>query len=146
MKLTGAGVLLADWSLEGVPGGLATDGGIVYVTFGEYIRKYTSDGTFLTQWDSGTQYPHGIDIDADNNVYVSDVTNDRMMKFTTDGTLLAQWGTLGSGNGQFNNPEASPWTPQAMLRGGLGQPASRSLATFRLRHSHHVGPPQQHYR
>jgi len=105
MKFNGTGVLLTNWPMSDVPGGLATDAaGNVYATLGEHVLKFTSDGAFLTQWSGGSQHLHGIAIDAADHVYVSDVSNDRILKYTTDGTLLAQWGSLGSGDGQFNDP------------------------------------------
>ena len=104
-KFTGTGVLLTDWSLSSLPDGLATDTfGNVYATLGGYIQKFTSDGAFLTRWGSASESLYGIAIDVDNNVYVSEVVNDRIQKFTTEGTLLAQWGSFGSGDGQFNDP------------------------------------------
>ena len=42
--------------------------------------------------------------DAAGNVYVADISNQRIQKFTAAGAYITQWGSLGGGNGQFNNP------------------------------------------
>lgn len=104
-KFTGSGVLVTGWTLSYLARGLAIDAaGNVYATLGGSIGKFTTDGALLTQWSGGSESVHGIAIDADNHVYVSDVRNDRILKFSSEGTLLAQWGTFGSGDGQFNDP------------------------------------------
>jgi hypothetical protein len=48
--------------------------------------------------------PRGIDSDAQYNLYVADVANNRIQKFDSAGNFLLAWGTTGSGNGQFNSP------------------------------------------
>jgi len=48
-----------------------------------------------------------VAVDGSGNVYVVAPGNrNRIQKFTSDGTYLTQWGTLGTGNGEFNNPVA----------------------------------------
>ena len=87
--------------------------GNVYVadTGNGRVQKFTSDGTFLTQWGSGGSepgqfdYPQGIAVDGRGNVYVADTWNHRVQKFTSDGTFLTQWGRGGSGPGQFDYPQ-----------------------------------------
>jgi sugar lactone lactonase YvrE len=107
-KFTETGVLLTTWTYpmwsEPLLGLATAAAGTLYATQGGFIKKYASDGTFLSQWGAGTAWLHGIAIDAADNVYVSDVTNDRIQKFTSEGTLLAQWGSLGSRDGEFNDP------------------------------------------
>ncbi len=74
------------------------------------IEKFSSTGTYLTQWGgSGTNTgqldgPVGIAVDSSNNVYVADDYNNRIEKFSSSGASLTQWGSLGSGNGQFGQP------------------------------------------
>src|SRR5581483_44060 len=41
---------------------------------------------------------------AKQNVYVTDVGNNRVERFTSNGLFVSQWGSIGSGPGQFNNP------------------------------------------
>src|SRR5262249_41255511 len=49
-------------------------------------------------------YPRGMALDPAGNIYVSDISNNRIQKFTSAGVYLTQWGALGAGNGQFDNP------------------------------------------
>jgi hypothetical protein len=97
------------------PGGVATDGaGNVYVadTYNHRIQKFTSTGTYLTQWgtagsgDGQLIEPTPVATDGAGNVYVGDSGNNRIQKFTSGGTYLTQWGTAGSGDGQFFDPIA----------------------------------------
>lgn len=66
--------------------------------------------TFLTKWgsfglpDGQFNGPFGIATDSADNVYVSDIGNDRIQKFTSSGTFLTQWGSEGTANGQFSGP------------------------------------------
>ncbi|RME46954.1 MAG: hypothetical protein D6791_07020 [Chloroflexi bacterium] len=45
-----------------------------------------------------------IAVDAQDNVYVTDPENYRVIEFDHEGKLLAVWGDFGSGAGQFNLP------------------------------------------
>ena len=75
------------------------------------LRSSPAAATYLTQWEhpygSGNgqfEYPYGIAVDSANNVYVTDVPNNRVEKFTSSGNYLTQWGSAGNGNGQFDLP------------------------------------------
>lgn len=48
--------------------------------------------------------PFGIAIDSNDNVFITDVNDDKVQKFDSDGTYITSWGTTGSGNGQFDGP------------------------------------------
>jgi uncharacterized protein (TIGR03663 family) len=48
--------------------------------------------------------PGGMTIDAQGNIYVTEVANHRVQKFDPEGNLLAQVGGQGSGDGQFFEP------------------------------------------
>ena len=87
--------------------------GNVYVadTGNHRVQKFTSTGTYLTQWGSnGTangqfDYPRGVAIDpTSGSVQVVDWGNHRVQRFTSGGTYLTKWGTNGTGNGQFQYP------------------------------------------
>jgi hypothetical protein len=67
-----------------------------------FVRSWGSKGTDEGQFDG----PSGIAIDSSNNVYVTDLFNNRIQKFTADGTFITSWGSKGHGVGQFNNPSA----------------------------------------
>lgn len=45
--------------------------------------------------------PYGLATDSEGNLYVSDLTNSRVVKFDKDGNAAGKWGGEGSGNGQF---------------------------------------------
>lgn len=74
------------------------------------IRKFTSEGTFITKWGSegsaDGQFSTASDVAVgpDGSVYVADGGNNRIQKFTSDGTFASKWGSQGSANGQFNGP------------------------------------------
>src|SRR5690606_11940741 len=54
--------------------------------------------------------PSGIGdlgFDADGNLYVFDLLNNRVQKFAPDHSFLLEWGTAGSGNGQFDEVTGS---------------------------------------
>ena len=53
------------------------------------------DGQFLT--------PAGIAIDKDDNIYVTEIGNNRIQVFDKNGTFITKWGKEGSGNGEFGN-------------------------------------------
>jgi streptogramin lyase len=79
--------------------GVDSSGNVYVSDDGDHrIQKFTSTGTFLTQWGSyGTEDgqfdgPQGIAADSSGNVYVADLGNCRIQKFTYDGTFLAKWG------------------------------------------------------
>jgi len=96
------------------PEGIAIDSaGNVYVvdTGNNLVQKFTSAGTFVTQWGgagSGNgqfNKPVGIALDSTGNVYVADMDNNRIQVFTSGGTFVTKWGgTFGSQNGLFEWP------------------------------------------
>ncbi|HEX5904709.1 MAG TPA: SBBP repeat-containing protein [Candidatus Nitrosocosmicus sp.] len=96
------------------PSGIAVDslGNVYVVDSGNHrIRKYDSNGKFITNWGSkGTgdgrfEYPLDIAIDSSSgDVYVSDPPNYCIQKFDCNGKFITKWGSYGSENGQFNHP------------------------------------------
>jgi streptogramin lyase len=76
------------------------------------IKKFTSDGQFITKWgsygsgDGEFDEPIGIAANDTGNVYVVDAGNNRIQKFTMDGLFVAQWGSYGSGDVEFNEPNS----------------------------------------
>jgi DNA-binding beta-propeller fold protein YncE len=50
--------------------------------------------------------PAGIAIDKNDNVYVVDTLNFRIIKFDRDGNIITEWGKQGSGEGEFSSPKA----------------------------------------
>ena len=100
------------------PQGVALDSSNnVYVADAEIhgVEKFDSSGNYLTQWGGegsgdgqfsspGYLGPVGLAVDSSNNVYVADLSNDRIEEFDSNGNYLTQWGGYGSGNGQFILP------------------------------------------
>lgn len=66
-----------------------------------HVLTFGSFGSLNGQFNA----PSGIDLDASNNLYVTDTDNQRIQKFTSTGTFLLKWGTPGAGDGQFSIPE-----------------------------------------
>ncbi len=95
------------------PSGVAVDSHEnVYVadTDNRRVQKFTSSGTYLTQWGSegvgNGQFdrPYKIAVDQDDNIYVADTYNNRIQVFDSEGAYLTQWGSYGTGVGQFSYP------------------------------------------
>ena len=135
-KLDSSGVVAAMWGDAGsgegqfnTPHGIAVDSDSdVYIadTLNHRIQKFDSNGSFIEKWgsycdveaeglddcDGKFNYPSGIDVDSDGNVYVADYLNNRIQKFNLEGEFLDKWGSFcdvvdeGSDgcNGQFNHP------------------------------------------
>ena len=90
---------------EGKPFHLPTDLGIdsagnLYIADGygnTQVHKYASDGTFIKSWgapgDGPGEFvlPHGVRVDPNDRVMVSDRTNNRIQFFDTDGNYLMEW-------------------------------------------------------
>ncbi len=124
-KFSSDGRFILSWGSYGsgqgefvAPSDTAVDSdGNVYVTDTSNFRiqKFTTEGVFIKEWgefgkEPGSfSTPRGIAVDDQGNVYVTenDVTffdNHRVQKFTGDGLFVTGWGSLGSGEGEFNNP------------------------------------------
>ena len=54
------------------------------------------DGSLISSWGAATfRMPHGLSIDADDNVWVTDVARNQVLKFSHDGELLMALGEDG---------------------------------------------------
>ncbi len=66
---------------------------------------------YQTQWGTSGggngqfNNPLGITTDANENIYVTDSSNNRVQVFDAHGNYLSQWGGSGGGIGQFNQPQ-----------------------------------------
>jgi len=113
---------LTKWGSEGSgPGQFMGQNDVVPSEEGNYIfvpdyenhrvQKFTSNGTYVIEWGSGSESsadgefdnPHSVDVDSSGNVYVSDKDNHRIQKFSSNGTFITKWGTEGVGDGQFTH-------------------------------------------
>lgn len=79
------------------------------------VAKWGTLGTGQGEFNT----PVGVATDADGNVYVADVGNNRIQKFSSSGNFLLSWGSSGSGNGQFGQvlqvtvgPDGSVYTTE----------------------------------
>ncbi len=72
------------------------------------VLVFDRDGKFLRSWgDDHIDTPHGLRIDPDGNVWLTDIGNHLVMKFDPEGKLLLSLGKKGEpGNkpDQFNQP------------------------------------------
>ncbi len=77
-------------------------------TYGVRVEKYSRDGEFISQWgaEAGSgngqlQRPSAIVVDAEGNVYITEMANARVQRFDSSGKFLTKWGASGEGNGLF---------------------------------------------
>jgi RHS repeat-associated protein len=54
--------------------------------------------------DGEFSHPGGMVVDANGDLWVADVGNDRVQKLDDEGNFLSSFGSTGSGNGQFDGP------------------------------------------
>lgn len=89
------------WSISGqqVRGILYQDGKI-YCVLDNTIRVYSTNGTLVTNFGTGS-FMHYITF-VDGRFYVTDYSQNRVFVYSTNYTLLFQWGGYGSGNGFFD--------------------------------------------
>ena len=77
------------------------------ITTQEFLLDIGSPGS----GDSQFLWPGGLAVDDQENLYVTDQAISKVVIFTKDGEFVGKWGNLGSGDGQFDKPPASPSTP-----------------------------------
>ena len=74
------------------------------------ITKCTLDQDFIWEnrgegfCDGQSPWPSSVDLDSNENVYVSDDYTNRIHIFDNDGNQLGSWGTAGSRDGELNGP------------------------------------------
>ncbi len=73
--------------------------------------KYTSDGTYITEWGSlGSnpgefREPHGLAMDSQGRLFVADRGNNRIQIFDQDGNWLESWTQFSRPSGIFIDGE-----------------------------------------
>ena len=90
-----------------MPAGIAVnDAGEIFIADGyanARVHKFTADGKLIMSWgdpgsgDGQFNLPHGVWIDRQGRVLVSDRENDRVQVFTQDGKFVSSWPTKLSG-------------------------------------------------
>ena len=92
------------------------------------IEKFSSNGTFITQFGSSCELPDGpgckdpdgngpmqkgdgqfylpsgVAVDSADNLYVVDTGNHRIEYFSSNGSFISSFGMKGVGDGQFDSP------------------------------------------
>jgi DNA-binding beta-propeller fold protein YncE len=67
---------------------------------------YFGDPNMLSSFPLRGQSPRAIDADIyGENIYVADISDQKVYRYGPDGQVLSEWGSQGSGDGQF----LSPW-------------------------------------
>jgi DNA-binding beta-propeller fold protein YncE len=103
----------ADWEFGRVSAvGTDSDGNVYVFQRGasaDPILVFDREGTkMLRSWGRGVfTRPHGLRVDPDDNVWVTDVGDHRVMKFTKEGELLLELGVKGEAGvtkDRFNRP------------------------------------------
>ena len=78
-----------------------------YLNNFHFIKKFDRQGNLIDSWGNvGSKngqflHAHGITIDSQDNVYVSDAENCNIQKFDKDGNFITKWGTKGIGPSKF---------------------------------------------
>lgn len=81
----------------------------IYIPRPYSINKYDSSGTWLGNISIPSSAPQGIAVNSQGNIYVTDMTANKVYKLDSDGTQLATWGGIqGNGPGEF-------WAPTGIV-------------------------------
>jgi DNA-binding beta-propeller fold protein YncE len=79
--------------------------GFIYVLHrgGTPLLRFDASGKYLSGWGSGLfKVPHGLRVDADGNLWITDNALNTVQKFTPDGKLLL---TIAEAGGQLKSPD-----------------------------------------
>jgi DNA-binding beta-propeller fold protein YncE len=71
----------------------------VFSAEGKLLHSFGKTGSNAGEFKA----PAGIALDAQDNVYVTEIGNDRVQVFDNEGKFLTQFGQSGSRNGEFGN-------------------------------------------
>lgn len=66
----------------------------------EFMDKWGRYGNGTGQFSA----PHGITIDKNNYLYITELENHRVQKLSSNGDFIFKWGSLGTGHGEFDHP------------------------------------------
>jgi DNA-binding beta-propeller fold protein YncE len=79
------------------------------------VLVFERDGTFIRSWgDEHLKTPHGLRIDRDGHVWLTDIGHHQVIKFDADGRVLLKLGRqdqAGKGPDQFDRPTDVAFTP-----------------------------------
>lgn len=133
VKFNPFGVFVNSWGSEGLGNGqfrqptfIAADSlDNLYVVdrVNNRVQKFDKNGNFITKWGTNGGVPHtdplenwgigdgdlflpiGIGLDGDDNVYVTDSSNNRVQKFSSNGTFINKFAEFGGEEGNFFSPQ-----------------------------------------
>ena len=89
---------------------IAQDGRILVTDLAnDRLQVFSSRGLFLKSMsccgaDSNLKGPRGVATDEEGQILVVDQQNHRVVVYSPEGEFIHEFGSLGTGNGQFNNP------------------------------------------
>ena len=67
---------------------------------GEFVRSFGSEGSQEGQFLE----PHGLAVDGEGRIFISDTFNHRIQVFNENGSFLFSFGSRGSSEGEFHKP------------------------------------------
>lgn len=83
------------------------------------VFKFAPDGTLIAQWGAGLfVMPHGISIDAEGKVWITDVAHEQVFRFSPEGELeltLGERGVTAQDAGHFGRPADVAFLPGRVL-------------------------------
>ena len=88
------------------PKDVAVSGNVVYVADtnqNRIVELNAATGAEITHFGA-LHNPQGVAVDGSGNVWVADTNWNRLVEYSPVGVFLQEFGSLGSGQGQFNNP------------------------------------------
>lgn len=95
------------------------DGDILVCHRGQHpIICFDASGKFLRSWgDDLIQMAHGLRVDPDQNIWVTDIGSHRVFKFDSQGKLMFVLGTgkPGPGDDEFNKPSDVAFGPDGEI-------------------------------
>lgn len=83
------------------------------------VFKFAPDGTLLAQWGAGLLVmPHGLSIDPDGKVWITDAAREQVLSFSPEGVLeftLGERGVTAQDAGHFGRPADVAFLPGRVL-------------------------------
>lgn len=160
-KFDAGGKLLAHFAVLPNPGGIAVDGGKLYIGHFPVARLskdktpdrmsvYSEQGEFIREWgmsgkdDGQFDMVGGIAISKEGEVFVADQTNRRVQVFDREGKFLRKWGEYGVQPGQFGgntNPKSRVGGPQFVAIDSAGDVFTTEASVGRVQKFSPDGKP-----
>lgn len=93
------------------------------------ILVFDREGKFVRGWgDDHIKTPHGLRIDPDGNVWVTDIGNHLVMKFDPDGKLLLSLGRKGEAGSQAISSTGPPMSRSRRTASSISRTATETPA------------------